>query len=192
MFSVGMMTQTAAIIGTFGDELAFLGGYQGIMLMICIVGCIGSYVMGVLDTKFGTKKAIICSVLIMSLAGILGAIPNAMSLVVSLVCLAIFMGASSNFTVSAAAQYWRREDFGSFFAVVNPIANIFNAAGPMVIARLLYSSMGYQAIFAVTAIAGVVSLICMILFKASHVKLVDDKYRQTAGKVLDDALVGRK
>lgn len=192
MFSVGMMTQTASIISNFEDELAFLGGYQGIMLMICIVGCIGSYVIGVLDTKFGTKKAIIISVFIMILAGILGAVPNASALVSSLVCLAIFMGASSNFTVSAAAQYWRREDFGSVFAVVNPIANIFNAAGPMVIARLLYSPAGYQAIFVVTAVMGAVSLVLMFLFRASHVKEVDDRYRKAAGKPMDNALVGRK
>jgi Sugar phosphate permease len=192
MFSVGMMTQTASIIGTFEEELAFLGGYQGIMLMICIVGCIGSYIMGVLDTAFGTKKAIIVSVIIMIIAGILGAIPNAIALVASLVCLAVFMGASSNFTVSAAAQYWRREDFGSVFSVVNPIANIFNAVGPMVIARLLYSQMGYQAIFVVTAVAGVISLIFMMLFRPSHVKAVDDRYRELAGKPLDNALEGRK
>lgn len=192
MFSVGMMTQTASIIGMFEEELAFLGGYQGIMLMICIVGCIGSYIMGVLDTAFGTKKAIMISVIIMIIAGILGAIPNAIALVASLICLAVFMGASSNFTVSAAAQYWRREDFGSVFAVVNPIANIFNAVGPMVIARLLYSQMGYQAIFIVTAAAGAVSLVLMVLFKPSHVKMVDDKYRQLAGKPLDNVLEGRK
>lgn len=192
MFSVGMMTQTAAITGNFEDELAFLGGYQGIMLMICIVGCIGSYVIGVLDTKLGTKNAIIISVIIMILAGLLGVIPNAIALLMSLISLAVFMGASSNFTVSAAAQYWRREDFGSVFAVVNPVANIFNAAGPMVIARLLYSSLGYQSIFAVTAVMGVVSLFLMNLFKASHVKAVDDKYRKLAGKTLDNALEGRK
>ena len=32
----------------------------------------------------------------------------------------------------------------------------------------------------------------MLLFSAKHVKEKDDKYRQAAGKSLDDALVGRK
>ena len=62
----------------------------------------------------------------------------------------------------------------------------------MVIARLLYSSFGYQAIFAVTAVMGIVSLIFITLFQASHVKEVDDRYRAAVGKSLDNALAGRK
>lgn len=192
LFSIGMMTQTASILGRFEQELASLGGYTGVMMLICILGCIGSYLIGLLDTKFGTKKALIVSAAIMIVSGIFGMIPRAGALVVSMVFLALFMGASSNFTVSVAAQYWRREDFGSVFAVLNPIANIFNAAGPMVIARLFYSSMGYQAIFLVTAIAGVISMVLLVLFKPGHIKQMDDAYRAEAGKELDDALVGRK
>ncbi len=60
MFSVGMMTQTAAIIGSFGDAL----NYGQIMGMIMIFGCIGSYVLGLLDTKLGTKTAMTIAVLI--------------------------------------------------------------------------------------------------------------------------------
>ena len=192
MFSVGMMTQSAAIIGNFEAELSFVGGYTGVMAMIMIFGCIGSFILGVLDTKFGTKKAMVISVIIMIIAGILGAIPNAISLLLSMICLALFMGASSNFGVSMAAQYWRREDFSRVFATASPIGNIICNFGPMLIAMLMYSQLGYQSIFVVTAIVGVVSLILLLCFKASHVKEVDDKYRAAAGKPLDDALVGRK
>ena len=192
MFSVGMMTQTAAIIGNFEDDLAFLGGYTGVMLMIMVFGCIGSFILGVFDTKFGTKKAMIVSVIIMIIAGILGIIPNAISLVFSMICLALFMGASSNFGVSMAAQYWRREDFSRIFTAASPVGSIISSSGPMIIAMLLYSSFGYQSIFVATVIAGVISLILLFLFSASHVKTVDDKYRAAAGKELDDALVGRK
>lgn len=192
MFSVGMMTQSAAIIGNFEAELSFVGGYTGVMLMIMIFGCIGSFLLGVFDTRFGTKKAMLVSVVIMILAGVLGMIPNAISLLLSMICLALFMGASSNFGVSMAAQYWRREDFSRIFTTASPIGNIICSSGPMVIAMLMYSSFGYRSIFVVTAIAGVISLILLFLFKASHVKEVDDRYRAAAGKELDDALAGRK
>ena len=102
------------------------------------------------------------------------------------------MGASSNFTVSAAAQYWRREDFGSVFAVLNPVANLINAAGPTGVAILLYSKLGYQAIFIAAAVTGAISIVLMLLFSTKHVKEVDDKYRTAAGKPLDDALANRK
>lgn len=192
MFSVGMMTQSAAIIGNFENELAFVGGYTGVMAMIMIFGCIGSFILGVLDTRFGTKFAMIISVVIMIISGILGTIPNAITLLISMICLALFMGASSNFGVSMAAQYWRREDFSRVFAAASPIGNIICSSGPMLIAMLMYSAGGYRTIFITTAIVGVISLILLLLFKPSHVKEVDDKYRKAAGKTLDDALVGRK
>lgn len=191
-FSVGTMTQTNAILGTMGESINKFGGFAGIMLMICIFGCVGSFVLGLLDTKLGTKKAMIIGCALTLLAGILGAIPNPTCLVASLICLALFMGASSNFTVSAAAQYWRREDFGSVFAVLNPVANLINAAGPTGVAILLYSKMGYQAIFIAAAVTGAISIVLMLLFNTKHVKEVDDKYRTAAGKPLDDALANRK
>lgn len=186
MCSVGMMTQTSAIIGTYAEL-----NYATVMAMSCVVACFGSWLLGVLDTKLGTKKAIVISVVLMILSGVIGAIQGAGCLMVSFVLLSIFEGAASNFTVSAAAQYWRREDFSNVFACVNPIANILQAAGPMMIANILFTK-GYQMVFAVTAGIGVVCLVLILLFSPSHVKEADDGYRAKAGKPLDDALVGRK
>lgn len=186
MCSVGMMTQTSAILGNYA-ELPF----ATVMAASCVIACFGSWLLGVIDTKIGTKKAIVISVIIMIIGGIFGAIHGAGWLLASFFCLSIFEGAASNFTVSAAAQYWRREDFSNVFACVNPIANILQAAGPMMIATILFSK-GYQTVFAVSTFIGVVCLVLILLFKPTHVKETDDKYRARAGKPLDDALVGRK
>lgn len=191
MCSVGLMTQTAAILGVYAQELEPLGGFAGVMGMIAIVACVGSWLLGVLDTKFGTKTAILISVLIMVVSGVMGAIPSMPTLLISLILLALFMGASSNFTVSGAAQYWRREDFGNVFACVNPIANVLQCVGPMVVAMLL-GMAGPSVVFGVIAGLGALGTICILLFKPSHVKETDDKYRKAAGLPLDDALVGRK
>ncbi len=189
--SVGMMTQTMSILGGYAEQLAFIGGFEAVMPMIAVVACIGSWLLGVLDTKYGTRFALIVSSLFMIVAGIAGAITNVAALLIALACLAIFMGASSNFTVSGAAQYWRREDFPSVFAVVNPIANILQAIGPMVIA-ILISTSTYSSAFIMVGVLGAISLIMMLLFKPSSVKAADDKYRKAAGLPLDDVLVGRK
>lgn len=186
MCSVGMMTQTSAILGNYA-ELPF----ATVMAASCVIACFGSWLLGVIDTKIGTKKAIVISVIIMIIGGIFGAIHGAGWLLASFFCLSIFEGAASNFTVSAAAQYWRREDFSNVFACVNPIANILQAAGPMMIATILFSK-GYQTVFAVSTFIGVVCLVLILLFKPTHVKETDDKYRARVGKPLDDALVGRK
>ena len=68
-FSVGMMTQSNAIIATMGQAVDKFGGFSGIMLMICIFGIIGSFVLGLLDSKFGTKAAMTLACIIMALAG---------------------------------------------------------------------------------------------------------------------------
>lgn len=192
MFSVGTMTQTSSIIGAYGAEMDKFGGFSGVMLMICIFGIIGSIVIGFLDQALGTKKAMIISCAVMLLSGVCGALGNATGTVAALILLAIFMGASSNFTVSAAAQYWRREDFTSVFAVLNPVANLLSAVGPTIIAMTMFSAAGVTGVFKVIAVAGVLGVVLMLLFSKKHVKKVDDKRREKAGLVLDDALVGRK
>lgn len=191
MGAVGAMTQSNAIISNFPTL-----NYTIIMMVIAVFGAFGSWFLGVLDTAVGTKKSMILAVILMVISGILGvaACVSGISalVVVSLILLAMFMGASSNYTVSVAVQYWRREDFASIFACINPIANIFNAFAPTTVALLIASSMGVMAVFIFVAIAGVIGVILMMIFSANHIKEVDDKYRAAAGKPLDDALAGRK
>ena len=189
--AVGIMTQSKSILGNFSAELEPVGGFGIVMVGVAIVACLGSWLLGVLDTKFGTKTAITISVAVMIIGGFVGAIHNVVSLLIGMFCVAVFMGASSNFTVSSAAQYWRREDFPSVFARVNPIANAIQAVGPMVIAGLA-ATQGYQAAFIAIFALGVLSMVLILLFNAKHVKLVDDKYREAAGLALDDALLNRK
>ena len=191
--AVGMMTQTVAIVGSFGygpDSPQF----GMVMLGVAVVASLGSWILGVLDTKFGTKRAMIIAIILMIVAGVFGSVGTFPTLLVAMGCLAVFMGASSNFTVSGAVQYWRREDFPSVFARVNPLANLLQAIGPMLIAILLFSQGAPmpRIPFIFVGILGVVGLILVSLFKPGHVKELDDKYREAAGKPLDDALAGRK
>ncbi len=194
MFSVGTMTQTNQILGQMGEGLNKFGGFSGVMAMIMVFGLIGSFLLGLLDEKVGTKKAMTLACVLMLISGIMGTVSSPDKpglLVAALIFLALFMGASSNFTVSLAAQYWRREDFSTVFAAVNPIANILSSLGPMLIAIVMIAK-GYNAIFVVIIVAGIVSIILCTLFSSKHVKSKDDKFREAAGKPLDNALEGRK
>ena len=191
MCSVGMMTQTNAIIGAY-EGLDF----GMVMGMVMIFAIIGSYVLGLVDGKFGTRAAILASEIVMLVSGVLGGIGNQTTAMISIILLAIFMGAGSNFTVSASAQYWRREDFSTVFGVVNPIANVLQCVGPTVIAITIGMGagmgLGVTLPFWVTAGIAAVSIVLAAMFKPIKVKEADDKYRAAAGKPLDDALVGRK
>ena len=191
MFAVGAMTQTQPIF-----EMVGMGEqYSTIMLGIAAAGIVGSFVLGVIDTKIGTKKSMTIAMFMMLLSGILGYIGasshNGTIVVVAFIILGLFMGASSNYTVSAAAQYWRREDFSSVFAVLNAIANLIQAFGPMLIANLLFGAAGVQGVFIACGIGGIVSVILILLFSPKNVKATDDKYRAAAGKPLDNELASR-
>jgi OFA family oxalate/formate antiporter-like MFS transporter len=193
MTSIGMMTQTISIIGSYGyasDSKEF----GMIMLGICVVACFGSWLLGVIDTKLGTRRALMISTALMIVSGIFGLIGSFPAMLVALACLAIFMGAASNFTVSGAVQYWRIEDFPSVFARVNPVASLLSAFGPMVVALLLFSK-GFpdpSAPFIFVGICGVISVILVLLFKPANVRNLDNKYRAAAGKPVDEALASRK
>ena len=193
MGAVGLMTQTVPIIGSYGfapDSAEF----GMIMLGVAVIACLGSWLLGVLDTKFGTRRAMIIAFILMVLSGVFGAMRTLPTMLIALGCVAVFMGASSNFTVSGAVQYWRREDFPSVFARVNPIANLLQSFGPMLIAILLFSkgAPDPSVPFIFIGLAGIVSIILLLLFKPAHIKATDDKYRTAAGKPLDDALEGRR
>ncbi len=192
MFAVGAMTQTQAMLAPFEEQLSWIGGYSGVMMVIAAFGIIGSFIFGVVDTKFGTKRALVISMGFMVISGILGFICTAITLFVGLIFLAMFMGASSNYTVSAAVQYWRIEDFPSVFSVVNPVANLINAFGPTIVAALIATALGTAGVFVAIGVAGIIGGILALLFKPSRVKERDDKLRAAAGKPLDDVLVGRK
>ena len=200
MFAVGAMTQSFIAINHYtavgdGGLIDKVGGYNTVMLFIAGAGLVGSYVMGLVDTKFGTRKAILFSHILMLISAILGTFNNGNMAFIAFIILGLFMGASSNYTVSAAVQYWRIEDFPSVFSVVNPVANFINAFGPFIVAAVIGSDLmeaHVDRMFIASGIAAIISIICCLLFKPSRVKETDDIYRAAAGKPLDDVLVGRK
>lgn len=190
--SVGMMTQLVPILNEHTDELASIGGYTTVMIGAAIIAAAGSWLLGIIDTKIGTRRTVLIALIFMIISGILGTFDNVYTLLAAVFALAVYEGAASNFTVSGAAQYWRREDYANVFAVVNPVANIMQAAGPMVIAMIATLAMGYRGSFLLSAILGVIGLILLLCFRPAHVKEKDDKYRAAAGKPLDNTLAGRK
>ena len=115
-----------------------------LLAMIMVFGLIGSFILGVLDQKLGTKKAMIISSCLMIIGGALGLIDNAYALLLAMIFVAMFMGASSNFGVSCAAQYWRREDFSRIFTLSSPIGSMISSASPALIAALLFGATGYK------------------------------------------------
>ena len=183
--SVGAMTQVMSILNVYDGFV--IGGVAPTakgtitLLIFAAIGCFGSWLLGVIDTKFGTRVAIIISSALMVLSGILCAFQILPLLFVGFGCLQIFMGASSNFTVSAGAQYWRREDFPSAFSFINPLANLICAFGPFLIAGLRAATGGFTVVWIVIGALGLLSLILTLIFRPKMIIERDKQYRREAG-----------
>lgn len=183
--AVGAMTQVMSILNEY--EGFIVGGVAPTtkgtitLLIFAAIGCLGSWILGMIDTKFGTRVAIIISCALMVLAGILCAFHILPLFFIGFGCLQVFMGASSNFTVSAAAQYWKREDFPSAFSFINPLANLICAFGPFLIAGLHAATGGFTLVWIVIGALGLLSLILTLIFHPRMILEKDKQYRREAG-----------
>jgi Zn-dependent protease with chaperone function len=159
-----------------------------------IFGIIGSFVLGLLDTKIGTKKAMMISTCLMIIAGILGVIGSGTSLLIAMFFVALFMGAASTSAFPSLP---------SIGAVKTSVVS--SDLLPHRLPDRLCISRCYRRI-AVRhdRLQGLYQCVhsrrylrrhrlgCMLIFNPNHIKDFDNKLRANAGKPLDDALVGRK
>ena len=123
-FSAGIISKTvlsASILG-FSANTAMI-----IMMVLALVGVAGSFVIGVLDDKLGTKKTMIYFGIWYALALVLN-FTNIMPLVYgSLFMIAIGIGGSANFTTSLPTSVFGRQGFSKVNSVVFPIQGAVTA-----------------------------------------------------------------
>lgn len=197
--AMAFMVQIIPVLNGYGealDVLAFPGfiltstGVNTVLFGLSIFACFGSWLLGVLDTKFGTKTAVLITSIIMLISGILGMLDSAVCAVAACWGLGLFMGASSNFGLSAIVRYWRAEDFPSVYSGAPPLGTIIGAVFPFLVASLA-AKFTYSAAFLFVAIMAVVCIISISLFNPLGIAKYDNKLRVAAGMEADNALIDR-
>lgn len=174
--SVGVMVQIVSVLTSISKD--FFASYgPPILAGISVFACIGSWLIGIIDTRFGTKSAIVIAGICMLLAGIAGIIGTVPFILVASFFLAVFLGAASNFTVSAAAEYWGRSDFPSVYAYFSPVANIIGAPGPALIA-IVAAMYGFSMSFAMVAILAVITIILPLFVKHENIEAKGEILKQ--------------
>ena len=110
------MSQTAAV---------------GMMTVVAIVGLFGSWIVGVFDEKFGTKKAMIGFGVFYFLAGFLNWISSISGSMIpyyiAVLMIGIGIGGSANFTTSLAASVFGRHGFEKVNSVLFPLQALVTA-----------------------------------------------------------------
>ncbi len=197
--AMAFMVQIMPILQSHNEELQVLAvpgfvlmadGYNAVLFGLAIFACFGSWLLGVLDTKYGVRTAVFITSIIMLLAGILGLINNTWCVVAATWMLGLFMGASSNFGLSSIVRYWRGEDFPSVYSGAPPIGTIIGAAFPFIVAAI-GTNLGYAYAFGFVAVMAVICIICNRAFNPRGIIAYDNKLREAAGLPLDDELEKR-
>lgn len=166
-------------------------GFTSVLFMMGITAMLGSWLLGLLDTKFGTRTAILITSILMLICGVLGAFDNAWTLFVATLLLGIFMGAGSNFGFSALVRYWRPEDFPAVYTGAPPFNTVVNAVFPFIFAAIATTPLGYHATFIFVAVLAVLCIILNRLFDPKKLADYDRKLREQAGLPLDNVLYDR-
>ena len=197
--AMAFMVQIINVLDEHASELSMFAvenfalmsdGKTGVLFILAIFACFGSWLLGVLDTRFGVRTAVLITSVLMLLAGILGLINNIWCTVAATWMLGLFMGASSNFGLSSIVRYWRHEDFPSVYSGAPPIGTVIGAAFPFIVAAI-GTNMGYKYAFGFVAIMAVICIVCNRLFNPRGIIAYDNKLRTEAGLPLDDELEQR-
>lgn len=163
MISVGVMSSLvnrAVSIG-FTTETAIIT-----LSIVGIIGLVGSYVWGLIDTKFGTKTATILLYIWISIALILNLLAGVhlAFYYVSIAMLACFIGGSNNMPVSMIGTVFGRFDYSSAYRLIWPIVVIIQSLGFALVGALA-AMMGnsFGASYALLIVSAVIGIVCTAL-----------------------------
>lgn len=156
MAASGLIGQLGFAMVEYGHDFMF-----GIMLLTYTwpVGLVGSYLLGVLDDKCGTKLASLVIVVIEAIGAAIILLFGASKIMAAAGAgLMLFaMSGVTNITVSMSTTVFGRKDFENFWPTISTIYKFIVAAGAVVVATVAHQ-MNYHAAF-ITAI-----LICAVSF----------------------------
>jgi MFS family permease len=197
--AIALMVQIIPVLNEFEEALKVLAvpsfplmasGATAVLFGLAIFASAGSWILGVIDTKYGTRFAVAVTSCFMLAAGILGSINNVWCVVAACWLLGIYMGASSNFGLSAVVRYWRQEDYPSVFSGAPPLSTVIGAGYPFLMATI-GAHYTYRGAFTFIAVCAVIAMVCLALFNPLRLAKYDNKLRAEAGLPVDDLLERR-
>lgn len=160
MAAVGIMSQLTLALMSYGHEFMF-----GIILLTSLwpMGVLGNYLGGVVDEKYGTKKASYF-VIIIEIIGAAIMILFGSNATMAAIGVAIFMfaiSACTNISMSMTTTVFGRNDFENAWPTVSVISKLITSSGLVIIALIAEMSSYNVAFIAMIGIF-LVALLIMI------------------------------
>ncbi len=139
----------------------------GIMTILAFAGIAGSWLIGALDQKLGTKKTMIFFGLWYAAALLLEVTEIRALVILFLVMFAVSLGGSANFTTSLPAAVFGRHGFKKVNSVLFPIQALVSSFGFMVNGSVLNATGSLRLSYVIAAAASL-AVVILVLFIDEH------------------------
>lgn len=137
----------------------------GIMTILAFAGIAGSWLIGALDQKLGTKKTMIMFGIWYAIALMLEVTEKRALVIVFLVMFAVALGGSANFTTSLPAAVFGRHGFAKVNSVLFPIQALVSSLGFFVNGTVLNATGNLRLSYIIAAAASIVVVIIVCFIK---------------------------
>ena len=135
------------------------------MTVIAVVGIFGSWFIGILDDKFGTKKVMILFC-VWYAAAILANVTNTTAgMYIAIIMIGISIGGSANFMTSFPSSVFGRHGFETVNSVIFPIQSILTACAFMINGVSLNATGSLRWSYLILAIIALINIIFVGLTK---------------------------
>lgn len=164
----------------FSKEKAVLA-----LSIVALIGLIGSFFVGVIDEKIGTRKAMIVFAVWYAVALAINATNNIYLVYLSIFMIGMSIGGSANFTTSLPVSIFGRQNFSDVNSVIFPIQGIVSSFSFLINGIVLNATGGslrysYLILACVSLLAGmIVWFVDEYKYNADH--KVEVKYEKEEG-----------
>lgn len=128
------------------------------MLASGLMALPGSYISGLLDSRFGARKAACTSYVFGILAMVFNLMGNASCVWVSLVFIGMVVGGAANWPASLCIEEFG-DSFANGYGIIQPIIQVVGAIGPVFFASIAGATGSYQLSYVGGAILMAIGLI---------------------------------
>ncbi len=136
-----------------------------IMTILAFAGILGSWIIGAMDQKIGTKKTMIFFGFWYAAALILDVTEVRVLVIIFLIMFALALGGSANFTTSLPASVFGRHGFKKVNSVLFPIQALVSSFGFFVNGTVLNATGSLRMSYVIAAIASIVVVVITAFIK---------------------------
>ncbi len=172
--SVGTMSQmvgrSTSLLVSFGaNEATATVTAVSIMSVCAVIGVVGSFLIGVLDQKIGTKKAMIFFGIWYACALLCNFTNTKAGFWLSIIMIGIGIGGSANFTTSLPASVFGRQGYDKVNSVLFPIQGIITAMTFAINGFVMNMTGGnVRYAYIIDACLAIINVLLIVFFVKDH------------------------